>query len=66
MKKPPYTTSKLKLFTDLKRLCHYGDCLGLSLMHPHGSFVTLVAHVQTNVFFVVFFFFDDLERAVSV
>lgn len=44
---------------DLQRLCHYGDFLGLLLMHARGAFLTLMAHVQTSALF------DDLDRAVS-
>lgn len=50
---------KVQPKADLQRLCHYGDCLGLLLMHARGGFLTLMAHVQTSVLF------DDLDRAVS-
>lgn len=52
-------TEKLQPKADLQRLCHCGDCLGLLLMHAWGSFLTLLAHVQTSALF------DDLDRDVS-
>lgn len=50
---------KVQHKADLQRLCHYGDCLGLLLMHARGGFLTPMAHVQTSALF------DDLDRAVS-
>ena len=50
---------KVQPKADLQRLSHYGDRLGLLLMHARGGFLTLVAHVQTSALF------DDLDRADS-
>lgn len=36
---------------DLKRLCLYGDFLGLLLMQARGSFLTVMVHVQNSAFF---------------
>lgn len=43
---------KVQPKADLKCLCHYGDCLGLLFMQAHGSFLTLIVHVQNTFFFL--------------
>lgn len=50
---------KVQPKADLEHIWHYGDCLGLLLMHARGGFLTLMAHVQTSALF------DDLDRGVS-